>query len=152
MNGDGLNRIVAKFYNDFRKLANEPSSEAIRQSVRESSQAMVNDFRRLRSEVDGIRGHIDNRIDGNMKELNSLAKELAGLNTHIHMAETMNNDANDLRDRRDLTIKKINSFVDISTHKDNEGNINVDVKGVGPLVTGGQVQDYSVARMAGVPE
>lgn len=152
MNGDGLNRIVAKFYNDFRKLGNEPSSEAIRQSVRESSQAMVNDFRRLRNEVDNVRGHIDNRIDGNMKELNGLAKELSTLNSRIRQAEVQGSDANDLRDRRDVTIKKINSFVDVSSHKDNEGNINVDIKGVGPLVTGSQVQEYSVARMAAVAE
>ena len=152
MNGDGLNRIVAKFYNDFRKLSNDPTSEAIRQSVRESSQSMVNDFRRIRSEVESVRSHIDNRIDGTMKELNSLGKELADLNAHIRQAEVQGNDANDLRDRRDVTIKKINTFVDISTHKDNMGNINVDIKGVGPLVTGSQLQDYSVARGPAVPD
>ena len=44
MGGEGLNRLVARFFNDFRKLSNEPDSEAIRQSVRESTQAMVNDL------------------------------------------------------------------------------------------------------------
>ena len=48
MGGEGLNRMIGKFFNDFRKLANEPDNEAVRQSVRESTQAMANDFRRLR--------------------------------------------------------------------------------------------------------
>ncbi len=152
MNGDGLNRIVAKFYNDFRKLSNDPSSEAIRQSVRESSQAMVNDFRRLRTEVTAVRSHIDNRIDGNMKELNSLAKEMAMLNEKIRMAETQNNEANDLRDRRDAILKKIGTFVDVSSHSDNQGRIDVDIKGVGPLVTGVTAQEFFTGRMPEVPE
>ncbi len=152
MGGDGLNRIVAKFFNDFRKLGMDPTSEAVRQSVRESSQGMVNDFRRIRKEVEDVRSHIDNRIDGNMRELNTYAKELADLNVHIHTAETQNNDANDLRDRRDLIAKKINAFVDISTSRDNEGNLNVDIRGVGPLVTGNQVQDYSTMRAPAQPE
>jgi flagellar hook-associated protein 1 FlgK len=144
MNGDGLNRIVAKFYNDFRKLSNDPTSEAIRQSVRESSQAMVNDFKRLRTQVDAVRSHIDNRIDGSMKELNVAAKELAELNGKIRLAEVQGNEANDLRDRRDGIIKKINSFVDVSVHPDNQGYMNVEVRGVGPLVTGVNVEQFSI--------
>jgi flagellar hook-associated protein 1 FlgK len=144
MNGDGLNRLVARFYNDFRKLSNDPSSEAIRQSVRESSQSMVNDFKRLRGEVEAVRAHIDNRIDGNMKELNVLGKELSELNGKIRQSETQGNDANDLRDRRDQIVKKMNAFVDVAVHPDNNGNINVEVRGVGPLVTGVNVEEFSV--------
>ncbi|MCM2322872.1 MAG: flagellar basal body protein, partial [Oligoflexia bacterium] len=55
MNGEGLNRLVSRFFNEFRKLANEPENEAVRQSVREATQAMVNDFHRLRNEVEGVR-------------------------------------------------------------------------------------------------
>jgi flagellar hook-associated protein 1 FlgK len=146
MNGDGLNRLVARFYNDFRKLSNDPSSEAIRQSVRESSLAMVSDFKRIRGEVEAVRSHIDNRIDGNMKELNTLGKELGEINGKIRQAEVQGNDANDLRDRRDQIVKKINSYVDISAHPDNNGNVNVEIKGVGPLVTGVNVEEFSVHR------
>ncbi len=150
MNGDGLNRVIARFHNDFRKLSNDPTSEAIRQSVRESSEAMVRDFRRLRSEVESIRGHIDNRIEGSIKELNALAKEVAELNEKISQTETQACDgANDLKDRRDLLIKKINQYVDVSTHKDSSGAYNVNIKGVGPLVTGVLVQDYNLARHQG---
>jgi flagellar hook-associated protein 1 FlgK len=151
MNGDGLNRMVANFFNDFRKLSNDPSNEAIRQAVRESSQAMVNDFRRLRSETEAVRSHVDNRIDGYMNELNAHAAELAQLNVKIRTAETGGNEANDLRDRRDQIIKKMSSYVDLSTHTDNNGMMSVDVKGVGPLVTGPNTEKYFVGRAAAVP-
>jgi flagellar hook-associated protein 1 FlgK len=153
MGGDGLNRLIARFHNDFRKLSNEPTSEAIRQAVRESSQAMVSDFRRLRGEVESVRSHIDNRIEGTVKELNTFASEVAELNRKIHAAEVSNSGAaNDLHDRRDLIIKKINGIVDIGTHKDNDGHINVDIKGVGPLVTGTSVETYAFGRHPGSAE
>jgi len=146
MNGDGLNRLVARFYNDFRKLSADPSSEAVRQAVRESSQAMVSDFRRIRSEVEAVRAHVDTRVEGNMKELTSLSKDLAELNNRIRIAEIQGNEANDLQDRRDMILKKMSSLVDISANKDNSGMVNVDVRGVGPLVTGPNFETYHVGR------
>lgn len=152
MNGDGLNRLVARFYNDFRKLSGDPSNEAVRQAVRESSQAMVNDFRRLRTEVEQIRNHVDARVQGNMDELKSLAQGLAELNNKIRVAEIQGNDANDLQDRRDMTIKKMNTIVDLNVTKDNHGMVNVDVRGVGPLVTGPNFESYHVGHAPAQPD
>ena len=148
MNGDGLNRIISRFFNDFRKLSNEPTSEAVRQSVRESTNAMVNDFKRIRSEMDGIRSHVDNRIEGNMKELDSLAHEVKELNTRIHTAEIQGHEANDLEDRRDKALQKMATYADLAVHKDNNGMVSVDVKGVGPLVTGPNCEKYYVSYLA----
>lgn len=152
MNGDGLNRLVARFFNDFRKLSGDPSNESVRQSVRESSQAMVNDFRRLSTEMEQIRNHIDNRIEGNMRELKTLSQELAELNNRIHIAEIQNNEANDLQDRRDMILKKMNTLVDISASKDNKGMVNVDIRGVGPIVTGPNFETFHMGRAKAQPD
>jgi flagellar hook-associated protein 1 FlgK len=152
MNGDGLNRLVARFFNDFRKLSTDPNNEAIRQAVRESSKAMVNDFRRISSEVEQIRNHIDNRVEGNMKEFGTIAKDLAELNNRIRIAEVQGNDANDLQDRRDLLLKKLSTFVDVTVTKDNHGMVNVDIRGVGPLVTGPNFETYHINRDKAQPD
>jgi flagellar hook-associated protein 1 FlgK len=146
MNGDGLNRLVSRFFNEFRKLSNEPENEGIRQSVREASQAMVNDFHRLRSEVEEVRKHIDARIEGDTKEITDSAKALAELNQKIVQSELGGAPANDLRDKRDQVLKKLASYMDISTHTDGKGNFAVDVRGVGPLVCGNQAENFSVRR------
>ncbi|MCM2280003.1 MAG: flagellar hook-associated protein FlgK [Oligoflexia bacterium] len=146
MNGEGLNRLISRFFNEFRKLANEPENEAVRQSVREASQAMVNDFHRLRGEVEDVRKHIDARIEGYTREVNSLSEEVKGLNIKIRAAELGGVSAPDLQDKRDVALKKLASYMDLATHKDNQGNYIVDVRGVGPLVVGPEVQTFSVQR------
>lgn len=152
MNGDGLNRLVARFFNDFRKLSNDPTSEAIRESLRESSQSMVKDFRRLRTETSQVRTHIDNRIEGYMRELNDWAKELSDLNRRIAYSETQGHETADLQDRRDSIVKKIGEYVNTSVHKQENGMLSVDVKGVGPLVTGPTVQTFDVGRAPAQPD
>ena len=146
MGGEGLNRLVAGFFNEFRKLADEPENIAIRQSVREATQAVVNDFHRLRREVQEIREHVDSRIEGFVGEMNSVAAEVAKLNIEIATLEVTNGPPNDLLDKRDLALKKLATFVDTGMHKDKKGNISVDIKNVGPWVTGAETEKLSVDR------
>ena len=146
MNGDGINRLISNFFNEFRKLANEPDNEAIRQSVREASSALVNDFKRLRKEVTDVRGHIDSRLEGYCTEVNAIATEIQELNLKIKQSEILGTSPNDLLDRRDQALKKLGSILDVSMHKDRDGGFIVDVVGVGPLVSGPVAEKFSVFR------
>lgn len=146
MNGDGLNRLISRFFNEFRKLSNEPDNEALRQSVREATQAVVNDFHRLRNEVEEVRHHIDARLEGYAGEINAIGDDIKDLNSKIQAIEIAGAQANDLEDKRDLALRKLNSYVELAMHKDNDGRYNVDIKGVGPFVVGPNAEKFSVAR------
>jgi flagellar hook-associated protein 1 FlgK len=146
MNGDGINRLVSRFFNEFRKLGNEPENEAIRQSVREASQAVVNDFHRLREEIVETRKHIDARLEGYTQEINQHTEELKDLNLKIRQLEVSGAPANDLQDKRDQVLKKLASYMDVSAHTDNNGNYTVDIRGVGPLVVNSEAEKFSVYR------
>lgn len=146
MNGDGLNRIMAKFFNTFRQLANDPDSEAVRQAVRESSQALANDFHRIRNELMESTRHIDSRIEGYVREMNSLANEVKGLNLKIAAVEISGASPNDLLDQRDEALKKLSSYIDVRSHKDEKGYYYVEMQGIGPLVTGPKAEQFSVVR------
>jgi flagellar hook-associated protein 1 FlgK len=146
MNGDGLNRLVAKFYNEFRRLSQEPDNEAVRQSVREGAQAMINDFHRIRGEVDEVRKHVDARLEGYTREVNGYAEEIKDLNIKIKIQSASGALPNDLLDKRDMALRKLGSYMDLAMHKDGDGAYTVDVRGVGPLVAGPEVQNFSVER------
>jgi flagellar hook-associated protein 1 FlgK len=146
MNGDGINRLVSRFFNEFRKLGNEPENEAVRQSVREATQALVNDFHRIRGEVNDVRDHIDSRLTAYCTDVNSLAEQIKDLNIKINAVEITGSQPNDLLDKRDQALKQLSSYMDLSMHKDNFGNFVVDIKGVGPLVAGPITQKFDVNR------
>lgn len=148
LDGEGLNRLVANFFNDFRKLSNEPESHALRESVRESTQALTADFKRMRHEVEGIQTHIDARLAGYVGEVNSLTANLKELNDKIRVMEATGGPANDLRDKRDLAIKKLATHFDIQSFEDEHGNAVVNLRGVGPLVGAANAESFSVEKSA----
>ncbi|MGK5090164.1 flagellar hook-associated protein FlgK [Bdellovibrionota bacterium FG-2] len=146
VNGEGLNRVISRFFNDFRKLANEPENEAVRESVREASLALVNDFHRIRGEVMDVRNHLDSRVEAYAGEASALAEDLKRLNHSINQRDLSKTPANDLRDQRDQLMKKLGSLMDVALHKDHRGDFFVDIKGVGPLVTGTESEKLMVVR------
>jgi flagellar hook-associated protein 1 FlgK len=146
MNGDGLNQLISRFFNEFRKLSEEPENAAVRQSVKEATQAVVSDFHRLRTEIEGLQEHIDARIEGYVRQANSFTQEIKSLNEKIRVFETGGACPNDLLDQRDLVLDKLNALLDITSYKDKVGNYTIDIRGVGPLVSGVEPEILSVKR------
>jgi len=145
-NNDGLNRLATNFFNEFRKLSTDPSNEAIRAGVREASKQLVDDIRRMNSALTEVQKNIDTRIEGYVREVNSLSKEVRDLNLLIQKAEQSGDMSPDLRDQRDLSLKKLGGLVDISVSKDKNSRVTVTMGGQVALVTGGELTELSVMR------
>jgi flagellar hook-associated protein 1 FlgK len=145
-NNDGLNRLATRFFNEFRKLSSDPANTAIRSSVRESSAQLTGEVRRMDHELKEVTKNIDDRIEGYVRELNSLAKEVRDLNMAIDKAELGGGNAPDLHDKRDIAIKKLGAMADISTSKDNNGRVTITIAGHVPVVTGEALTELEVAR------
>ncbi|MGZ3718921.1 MAG: flagellar hook-associated protein FlgK, partial [Bdellovibrionota bacterium] len=86
-NNDGLNRLATRFFDEFRKLSADPANTAIRASVRESSNQLTGEVRRMDHELKEVAKNIDDRVEGYVRELNSLSKEVRDLNIDIDKAE-----------------------------------------------------------------
>ena len=149
MNGEGLNRIMSKFFNDFRRLSSEPENLALREAVRESASAMANDFRRVRGQVAEVNAHLNSRIEGYVREANQLCREIGDLNTKIRQVELAGGSPNDLMDKRDVALKNLGSIVDVTTYRDQEGGMVVDLRGIGPIVVDGKSSVLTTGRTIG---
>ncbi len=137
LNNEGLNRLMAKFFNEFRKLGNDPESEAMRATVRESTDQLIGDFHRISRSLRDIQKNIDVRLDTNIREANELVDRLAHINEEIKRSElNTHSQAADLRDKRDVAIKKLSEIADISVASNERGELTVSLSGIGPLVSG----------------
>lgn len=132
----GLNRFIARFFNEFRKLGNEPESEALRATVREAADQLVGDFHRVARSLRDVQHNLDVRVDGYVKEANELAQNIAKLNNEIKMYEVQGAHAADLRDARDLAIKKLSALMDVNVSQNEKGEVTLSIYSVGPLVSG----------------
>lgn len=143
-NNDGVNRLATRFFNEFRKLSTDPASTAIRASVREASQNLCAEMRRMDHELKGVAKNIDDRLEGYIREVNAYAREIRDLNMDIEKAELGGGSAPDLHDKRDLALKRLGAMADISTSKDNSGRVTVTMAGHVPIVSGENVTELQV--------
>jgi flagellar hook-associated protein 1 FlgK len=145
-NGDGLNQLANKVFNEFRKLSTDPSNTSIRASVREASDRLAGDIRRIDTELKGVSKNIDDRITGYVRDINSLSREIRDLNLTIERAESGGGSAPDLHDKRDLALKRLGAMAEISTSKDKTGRVTVTMQGHAALVVGEAVNELEVMR------
>ena len=145
-NSDGLNRVATRFFNEFRKLSADPGNTAVRASVKESSAQLASELNRMDRELKDVSRNIDTRIEGYVREVNALAKEVRDLNLLIEKTESGGGSAPDLHDKRELALKRLGAMADISVNKDNNGRVTVTLAGHATIIAGDQLSELEVKR------
>ncbi len=136
--GEGLTTVLNRFFNSFSELAGNPEDEAIRSYVRDNATRVITDFRRLGGALDGATDTINSGIELGITDMNGLADQIAKLNRKILIMESSTgNDANDLRDKRDLALSNLAEIANVKFYEDNQGMYVVNIDGAGTLVAGG---------------
>lgn len=148
IDNDGLNKVLNKFYNSFRELANQPENETIRSIVRDQASLVVKDFKRINGTLEQLSIGIDNRIKAQIVDVNQLTRSIADLNKKIAYLEAVGDQTGDLRDERDARVRDLSENFKVSTYVDGKGNFNVSAVGIGTLVSGGHHQEMVASPVA----
>lgn len=131
--GSGILNELDEFLNAFEELAANPESPALRQNVVLKAQAFTFRLKETAENLTEIRIDADKSVVQYVQEINSIVKDIASLNKKIAEFEAARENPNELKDKRDLLIRKLSELVDINTFETENGMINVYLK------TGGHV-------------
>ncbi len=137
---NGFSSVLNKFFNSFRELSKSPDDETIRSIVRDTATHVVHDIRKTKVALNELEENISKRLDGAVEDINMLTTQLGEINMKIRSIENGAGETGDLRDQRDLIVKNLSEFFELSTFEDNKGNFNVHVEGMGTLVSGNIAQ------------
>ncbi|MEN8779580.1 MAG: flagellar hook-associated protein FlgK, partial [Desulfobacterales bacterium] len=136
--GYGLSGSMTEFWNAWQDLSNNPSGHTERVSLLSKSVSLTSAFNNTAAGLQQQQVDLDAVIRGGVDDINALATEIADLNRKIGEIEIGVQNANDLRDRRDLLVTRLAEIVNISTFEDGQGRITVSVANGRPLVENGQ--------------
>ncbi len=75
--------------------------------------ALTDAFNHTGKQLDDLSNNLTDNIDVKVKEANSLLSQVANLNNEIFRVEGLGNDANDLRDQRDLLVDNLSRIVNV---------------------------------------
>ena len=135
----GIRDGITEFFNSFSKLASNPESVPLRNSVITQAQNLTSAFKSSARHLIDIRHSVNSQVSGVVNQVNSLADSIKQINLSIVSAESGGADAAALRDQRGELINQLSELVDVSYYEAQDGTLSVSIAGGHTLVTAGFV-------------
>ena len=141
-----LNAGIDNFFNAVHQVANNPSSQAARQTLLSQADSLVSNFQYINTQLNQGYTQVNTAIADSVTQINSLAKNIAELNNKIVLASGSagGGQPNDLLDQRDAQLAKLADLVSVSTVKESNGAVNVFIGNGQSLVVGSNSQALNV--------
>lgn len=127
---DGLSSVVAEFFNSFSELSKNPELRSERENVREKGADLATTFNQLHEELKSLSVEQDQNIQLTVTDINNLLGQVYDVNLQISAVENIGDNANDLRDQRDLLIDQLSNLVNVETSEKETGILNVFINGI----------------------
>ncbi len=123
--GQGLAQQLNEFFKALQDATTTPSQITPRSVVLAKAATLVTTFHQIHTDLTNTRRAIDVQIGVNIGEINGLTRKIADLNTQIKSAEVSGQNANDLRDKRDLAVNELATRIEVSTLDRLDGTVSV---------------------------
>ena len=126
----GLSNMINQFFNSWNNLSVDPTSVALRNSVVNSTQQLTGKLQNIYEGMNSERDDLTKDAANLVSQINNDTKDLKEVNRQIYAASVVNNDVNDLLDKRDKILKDLSGMVNTQVNIDENGVANVSIGGV----------------------
>src|SRR5690606_32872238 len=137
--------VLDAFWQAWSELSKDPENIVGREIVRENALALADAFNHTSRQLANLQADLTENIEVMANELNSITTAIANLNAEIFRIEGLGDNANDLRDQRDLLTDQLSKIVNIEVTETPQG-YNITMGGV-DLVTGFAAQPIASADL-----
>jgi len=131
--GSSIDAELTAFFNTFATLADDPASAVLRDGVVRQGTSLAAAFRGMSGQFKAIQSDADTSLRSAIAEVNSLAKELAGLNVRIAASGY---DVESLRDRQGVILGRLGELADVSVLSRADGGVDVTLASGRAIVIG----------------
>lgn len=134
----GFRTVMDNFYKSWSDLSKNPEDVTARRIVKETTLALTDAMNQISRQLGALSEDLNSNIAVKSNEIQGYLGNIANLNSAIVKVESLGDNANDLRDQRDLMTDKLSKIMNI-TVTDSQQGYQIQMNGQA-LVTGGAVQ------------
>lgn len=127
---NSFRQYLDDFYTSLDEMSKNASDLSFREPVRQNALALTKHINETGKRLMEMKDETEYTLEINVKRLNSLAKEVAGLNRQIYSAELSGREANDLRDKRELLVDDISKLANIRVNETDDGKYSISIGGI----------------------
>ncbi|MEX1028744.1 MAG: flagellar hook-associated protein FlgK [Paenibacillaceae bacterium] len=117
----GIRQVIENFWNAWQVLSKEPENLTARAALKEGSLALTDSFNSTSKQLQDLSKDLTENVNVKVNETNSFLSQISALNGEIFRTEGLGNDANDLRDQRDLLMDKLSGNMNITVSETSTG-------------------------------
>ncbi|WP_010278717.1 flagellar hook-associated protein FlgK [Paenibacillus senegalensis] len=142
----GLRTVIDNFWKSWSDLSKDAENPTSRRLVKESAIALVDAFNFTSKQLNDLSSDLTRSIEVRVTEINSIADQIASLNDQIKKIEAFGDNANDLRDQRDVLADELAQIGNITVQEGPQG-YTITLAGAN-LVDGGAVTPVTADGLA----
>lgn len=117
----GIRSVLDKFWNAWHDLSENPEDITARKLVRETATALTDAFNQTSRQLGDLSSDITENIGVKVDQINTNIQIIANLTQNIQRIEAYGDNANDLRDQRDVLLDELSKVSNISVKEDSAG-------------------------------
>jgi flagellar hook-associated protein 1 FlgK len=140
----GIGATLDGFYRAVQDLTQRPADPAVRQQVISAGSLLAQRFNDVGDRLQEFRTSTDRQLRLEADSINLLAQEVADLNDKISLARGAGRSPNDLLDRRDNAIRRLNESIRVTVVEQDDGAANLFLGNGQPLVVGNRASSVGV--------
>lgn len=126
--GVGIKSDLTEYYNMWQTLADNPDNDSIKLALAQQTEILTKNVNETQNRIIDLQSQVNDQLEVNVNEVNSLTKQLATINKSIDVAESGGKfDANDLRDKRNVIEASLAKLIGSTVNNGAiESNIQID--------------------------
>jgi flagellar hook-associated protein 1 len=137
--------FMDRFWEAWQELSLHPAEMASRKAVLERGRSLMDKIHDTYAKLKGIRDMIEEEVQGSVRQINDLLRDIASLNEQIEKSEALGDNPNDLLDRRDLLVQELSIYADVTIGQKDPDEFVVYIGGF-HVVQGREFQPLSVVQ------
>jgi flagellar hook-associated protein 1 FlgK len=113
----GIRTVVENFWNAWQELSKSPENLTARVLVKETALALTDAFNHSASQLANLSVDLTKSITAKATQADTLLSGIASLNQEIYRIEGFGDNANDLRDQRDLLVDELSQLANVTVEE-----------------------------------
>lgn len=148
---DGLVTKLDEFWTGWQSLSDDPTNTALRSDLLEKAQGLTDALNWRANALLSLQQDQNLAIQENVDEINSIASQIASLNSEIVNVQSSGNEPNDLLDTRDQLLDRLAEIAGATSNVQDNGEVTVSIGGHA-LVVGSKTFNLSTIDDATNPQ
>ncbi|HZQ23159.1 MAG TPA: flagellar hook-associated protein FlgK [Terriglobales bacterium] len=116
-----IGNLISKFFASINQLSTDPGNLALRQGVLLAAGNVASAFRNTYADLQDQRTNLDLNVIQDVNQVNSLSKQISGLNAEIVAMQNLGRDPSALEDQRQALIEQLGGLIDVATVQSESG-------------------------------